>query len=256
MDRLRRLGRTEDVTEQNKIDQLRDALKTYMVHLTALQRKSGVNDNGRSDNDINFAGDDIMWDNQPSNAAGNPVAAYPPDDRDIEGTPPIERQRICLPSNGNTSGQFTEEELELRLEQAEKHLTHLRELIADKSFQYSALVRTGNQPLVRTRARTALHEMNAKIAFHARMYNRVRCRLVMLGADNGILHRYRLLQPDDIAASTAILNYNEPGSTTSVRLSWIWQSVRTRLGPEFTTGEVQTQDATTMIECESPFPNS
>jgi len=139
------------------------------------------------------------------------------------------------------------------MEQANKHLSQLRELIADKSFQYSVLICTGNQPAVQTRARSALHEMNAKIGLHARMYNRVRSRLVMLGADEQTLTQYRLLQTQDIAASTAILDFNQPGSSTGIKLSWIWHSVYTWLAPST---DVPAPDASTLLEYEALIPLS
>lgn len=214
-----------------------------MHHLSSLETKASINRTSRT-NDIVFFGDDIDWEGPGGSNVTGPVEQAPVE---VTESQPVEKQMICLPSNGNTAGQFLAEELVLREEQAEKHLTRLRELIADKSFQYSALVRTGNQPQVRTRARTAVQEMNAKLAIQARMYNRVRCRLVMLGAGDQTLQRYRLLERDDIAASTAILNYNEPGSTTAIRLSWIWQSVSTRLGPTANPPD----DPTALLECKS-----
>lgn len=252
MNRVRRIGRVIDETEQSKIEELREVLKTYFLHLAELQAKAGIN-HERGAANLAFVGDDIDWDGQTTitnnNVTNDAGVAYPPVGIFApEGDQPIEKQMICLPSNGNTHGQFVAEELELRIEQAAKHLAHLRELIADKSFQYSALIRTGNLPQVRTRARTALHEMNAKIAFHVRTYNRVRCRLVMLGADDTTLNQYQLLAREDIAASTAILNYNERGSTTAVRLSWIWQSVTIRI--EGNAVENACADATTLLECE------
>jgi len=245
MDCVQRLGCTSDNTEQNDIDQLWDALKTFLLHLAALQSAAGVSDHRCTGADLIFEGDNIDWD-----GPGIPPATdYPPNsDKDNVGA--IEKQIICLPSNGNTQGEFIQEELELCEEQAKKHLSLLRKLIANKSFQYSALVRTGNQPQVRTRAQTAVHNMNAKIAFHARMYNRVWCHLVMLGVDENTSCWYRLLQQDDIAASTAILNYNEPGSSTTIKLSWIWQSVRTRLEPQMgqQTG-MPLPDPNSLLEC-------
>ena len=46
-----------------------------------------------------------------------------------------------------------------------------------------------------------------------------------LGAGPAILQQYRKLTTDDVKASTAIVNPNEPGST-QLKLSWIWQTAR------------------------------
>jgi hypothetical protein len=55
------------------------------------------------------------------------------------------------------------------------------------------------------------------------MYARCRSCILILGAEENILSRYKLLEPTDVAGSTAILNPNEPGST-AISLSWIWQT--------------------------------
>ena len=49
---------------------------------------------------------------------------------------------------------------------------------------------------------------------------RCRARLILLGGDQS---RFKVLTPDDVKASTAIINPNESGSTR-LKLSWIWES--------------------------------
>jgi len=250
MDRVRRLGHQADDTEQNKIDGLCKALKTYFLHLGGLQQKAGVHQTNHSPNPIVFEGDNIDWERGQGTVEASAEETHNVSNQSYEAVS-IEKHVICLPSNSNTGGRFLAEELDLHLEQADKHLSQPRELIADKSFQYSALICTGNQPAVRTRARNVLYEMNAKIGLHTRMYNRVRCRLVMLGADERTLTQYRLLQTEDIAASMAILDFNQPGSSTAIKLSWIWHSVCTCLEP---TKDVPALDASTLLECEAIIP--
>jgi hypothetical protein len=54
-----------------------------------------------------------------------------------------------------------------------------------------------------------------------------------LTADESIISRYKSLTPEDVKASTALLNPNEPGSTR-LKLTWIWQTTATqRLGLQF-----------------------
>jgi hypothetical protein len=71
--------------------------------------------------------------------------------------------------------------------------------------------------------------LNDKIAFRCRVYSRARSALVQLGADDGTLKTLRVLLKDDVKASTAMINPNSPGSS-SVKLSWIWQSNAALLG--------------------------
>lgn len=142
------------------------------------------------------------------------------------GPLPIEEQIIALPSNGNTSNDYRELELAHRISMAEDQLNNIRNLIADKSFQFSHVIRVSPRKGVATRARAAVKRLNNQIAEHGRMYTRCRSCLVILGADPSVLSTFKILNPVDVAGSTAILNPNEPGSS-SIKLSWIWQTSAT-----------------------------
>jgi hypothetical protein len=152
-----------------------------------------------------------------------------------------ERKRISIPStwksvNDNNVRQI---ELDLRMLQAAKVLSALRDLIAEKSFQFSHVIRVAPRKGVRTRARSAIAKINNRIAFNCRVYDRSRAAMVKLGADDIVMNRFRKLERQDIASSTALLNPNEPGSS-SQRLSWIWLSGRTSVN----------QDTLGLHECE------
>ena len=55
----------------------------------------------------------------------------------------------------------------------------------------------------------------------------------------------------DTKSSTAILNFNRLGSSTNIKLSWIWQTVKTRLGPNLDNPDfVPPTDPGAMLECE------
>ena len=71
-------------------------------------------------------------------------------------------------------------------------------------------------------------KLNNQIAEHCRMYARCRSCILILSADNQDHSRFKLLSPADVAGSTAILNPNLPRSTT-ISLSWIWQSLARHL---------------------------
>jgi hypothetical protein len=136
----------------------------------------------------------------------------------------VEQRPLPLPSRSPTRDNvYSPMELELRTKQADRSLQSLRDCIADKSFQYSHVIRVAPRKDVRSRARSVIAKLNQKIAFHARVYMRCRSAIESLGATNAILTKYRPLVKADIKSSTALLNPNEPGSTT-LRLSWIWQT--------------------------------
>ncbi|KAM6490262.1 hypothetical protein JOM56_014239, partial [Amanita muscaria] len=114
---------------------------------------------------------------------------------------PVEKEILLLPSNGNLVKNT---------------------VIANKSFQYSHVIRAAPRKSVRTRGRDRVKELDRKLVEHAQIYCRCRVSLVALGADEETLHTFRVLHKDDMKASTAILTPNIPGSS-ALRLSWIWK---------------------------------
>jgi hypothetical protein len=134
-----------------------------------------------------------------------------------------EHRPIPFPSNCLPPGHdLRAVELDARKRQARHYLNGLREVIADKSFQYSLLRRAANKA-VRTRARGVIARLNNKITLYSRSYARARATLVRLGADDITLRMYQTLSKEDVRASSAILDPNEPGAST-LRLRWIWQT--------------------------------
>ena len=158
---------------------------------------------------------DSIDDSESTQTAAAPAADLPqlPEDR-----------QIALPSNSGLGDPgYCEIELGLRVTQADKSLQALRDAIADKSFQYSHVIRVAPRKNVNTRARANIAKLNNTIAYHARVYRRCRQAMTSLNADDITLGKYQTLSRDDLRSSAALLNPNEPGSTR-VQLSWIWQT--------------------------------
>jgi hypothetical protein len=155
-----------------------------------------------------------------------------------------ESRPLGMPSTWvNQENPYRGVELNLRIQQADKCLQALRDNIADKSFQYSHVIRVAPRKGVRTRARGAITKLNSIIAYYARVYERCRCAMTMLGADEAILNKYPILLKDHLKSSTALLNPNEPGSTR-IQLSWIWRSAAGGIG----------NSSESLLECESELP--
>jgi hypothetical protein len=133
----------------------------------------------------------------------------------------IEDLPLSLPSNGNISSMHNELECTHRISLAEHHLNQIRNLIAEKSFQFSHVIRVSPRKVVTTRSRAAIKKINLQIALHCRLYAKCRGRFVALNCDSETQSRLKILSPEDVKASTAIVNPNEPGSTR-LKLSWIW----------------------------------
>lgn len=146
--------------------------------------------------------------------------------RDPELDLPPERIPLHLPSSYNTNTAthpFRRAELGLRVKQATRYLAALRDSIAQKSFQYSHVMRSAPSKSTRTRSRTAIIRITDHISHYSKIYCRARAALVRLGADETTLTKFKVLTRDDVKASTAILDPNIPGSS-SVHLSWIWET--------------------------------
>lgn len=130
-----------------------------------------------------------------------------------------ENVRLALPSTSGAPARATVELTHRKL-QAQRHLQNLREVIAEKSFLYSHVIRVAPKKAVRTRAHGNISKLNTTIAYLSRAYGRCRAAMIRLGVDQ---EKHLILAPEDVRASTAIRDPNEPGSTTH-RLSWIWHA--------------------------------
>jgi hypothetical protein len=135
----------------------------------------------------------------------------------------VEYQLVPLPSRVPGSDPADRAvELTVRKSKAEQLLAKVREAVADRSFQYSHIIRKAPTKGVKTRARTKAISQAVHLTDFARQYNRNRDAMQQLGVSDQDLRRYRQLEKSDLKASTAILNPNMPGSTTS-QVAWIWQ---------------------------------
>lgn len=151
-----------------------------------------------------------------------------------------ERKIVSLPSTWTSADNYLRQlELDLRIAQAARVLSALRDLIAEKSFQFSHVIRVAPRKGVRTRARSVIAKINDRISYNCRVYDRCRATMVKLNADDTVLNKFQRLERHDVTSSTALLNPNEPGSSNQ-RLSWIWLNGRT----------VAHEDSLSGYECE------
>jgi hypothetical protein len=167
--------------------------------------------------------DDTSSDHPMSESQSQPADAFV-----YPGPLPIHLMPITLPSNLQLPAghPYCVLEITLRKRRAASQLTALREIIADKSFQYSHVIRPSTSRFLQSRARSAVKNLNKKISFHCRIYMTCRSAMITLGADAETLETFKVLSKDDVKASTALLDPNSPGSST-IQLSWLW-----RTGPQ------------------------
>jgi hypothetical protein len=231
---IRYLRRSPGNVNRESIQREREELTALILQLKEAQQAAGVAETNiapRDDSDPVDVWDEIINEGIPTSSDEVPVEVPARQNTTVTlGPVPIEDQKIALPSNGNVSNVHRELERANRISHADHHLNRIRDLIAEKSFQYSHVIRVAPRKAVVTRSRVALKKLNNEIAGHCRAYSRCRSCLVSLGADDFTLTRLKVLNPKDIKASTAVLNPNEPGST-NIKLPWIWQTTAiNRLG--------------------------
>lgn len=228
------MGQDSRQNDQAEIERLREQL---VVHLNALDNmRPTISADTFAPQDGLPSVDPAAFDNldtdAPVGAAVNSVAdAVPGLSFGVSAAGPEpailppECRRLSMPSTWqSTDNVYRAVELKLRMSQADKTLQLLRDTIADKSFQYSHVIRVAPRKGVLTRARAAINKMNGLITYYSRVYGQCRAAMLRLGADDNLLDKYRILQKDDVKSSTAILNPNEPGSTR-MKLSWIWKTL-------------------------------
>lgn len=258
--KVRALGQNPSDADRETIDELRDSLSPLYIELKILQRAAGIDEISS----INVPSEDESdWDEDPntnviiganadlSMAPSAPTSSVPTINHLIE------RQIIPLPSNGNVTRLFAPTELSRRERQAKTELDRIRELISEKSFQFSHVLRDAPRKSVKTRAQKKIKGLNGQLMFHSRLYSRCRKRMEILGAEPDILRTFRILTKEDVKASTAVLNPNIPGST-NFRLSWIWQAshlARHGHNDDDDTHPSPDYDASTLLECgfSSPY---
>lgn len=252
--KARQARRSPMASLKEALEKSRERLAALMTQLRLLQHAAGISESARPSaiehpSEATWIIPDVIEAAEAGEAPRAPQGIAP----SIVGElPPIENQIIALPSNGNVSREHQGTELPFRIQQARRHLSRIRELIADKSFQYSHVIRVVRRTGVTTRSRATIKKLNAQIALHCHIYARARARLLILGADPSITRNLKILTPEDIKASTAIVNPNVEGSTT-LELSWIWQgSQGHRFGLTREIDEAEA-DPSTMLECKCAY---
>jgi hypothetical protein len=232
--KVRQLGRRPSGSDRQKVESAREQLTVLLHEMKNAMEVAGLVER----NTINSSAPEplTIWDD----IINEPIPTGPynsvPDMPDISDEPApssnhqssksneqIEDRLIPLPSNDNIQQDYAQLELTHRISHADHHLSRIRDLIAEKSFQYSHVIRSSPRKSVNTHSRGAVKRINFDISVHCRLYSQCWSRIQKLGGDQATLQRLQKLTVDDIKASTAIINPNVPGST-QLKLSWIWQT--------------------------------
>ena len=221
--KVRQLGRNPSIIARQTIESAREQLTILLQELKNAMHVAGVAEINTTTSPVHEPL--AMWDiivYEPVPNGSNQVPDLEDEDPASKVPVQIEDQFIPLPSNGNVAQDYVQLEISHRISQADHNLNRIRDLIAEKSFQFSHVIRVAPRKGVNTRSRATVKKLNLQISVHCRVYTQCRARLIKLGADPVVLNQFRILTIEDVRASTAVVRPNEPGSTR-LTLSWIWQ---------------------------------
>jgi hypothetical protein len=226
-DRVKRLQKEPREDSRLEVDRLRRILNTDLIHLQSLHSALHPTASATAERDAEDLHEESFNDSDDEGAEAQSAEENRIIEQwDPELDLPPEHIPLHLPSSYNTNTTahpLRQAELALRVKQATRYLAGLRDAIAQKSFQYSHVMRSAPSKGIRTRSRTTIIRITDRISQYSKIYCRARAALVRLGADETTLTKFKYLTRDDVKASTAILDPNIPGSS-SIRLSWIWET--------------------------------
>jgi hypothetical protein len=225
-DRVKRLQKEPREDSRLEVDRLRRILNTDLIQLQSLHSALYPTASATVRRDAEDLHEESFNDSDDEDAEAHSFEDRIIEQWDPELDLPPERIPLHLPSSYNTNTTahpLRQAELALRVKQATRYLAALRDAIAQKSFQYSHVMRAAPSKGTRTRSRTVIIRITDHISQYSKIYCRARAALIRLGADETTLTKFKVLTRDDVKASTAILDPNIPGSS-SIRLSWIWET--------------------------------
>lgn len=134
-----------------------------------------------------------------------------------------ENQTLYLPSSFPATTFQVEscKELSLRHGQANDALHNLRIALGKKSFLFRNNIRSAKSQQKKTRAWSEVNAVDGSVRYQAKIYNSTRRHMIRLGADAGILDRYKILTKGQLKVSTAIATPNARGQRNT-QLAWFW----------------------------------
>jgi len=122
----------------------------------------------------------------------------------------------------NGWGNIMDQEIQLRIVQAEESLEGLRLAIGHKSLLYKIRIRKSKTQASKTRSHAELLQVNDKIKDHAGRYRCARSALLSLGAPANMLEKFQALQDTDLRVNTDVAEENRIGQQND-SLPWFWR---------------------------------
>lgn len=150
----------------------------------------------------------------------------PPSPLDSPAAP--EKQPLFLPSNLGIEvctrlgyGSFVQQEMHLRMGQANDALYGLRLSLSRKAVIFREGVRSAKSKVKKMRSWQQIVQIDGGARHQARLYCRARAAMCRLGATAEQLDRYRLLTREHLSITTAKIDPSQRGQRNT-SLAWFW----------------------------------
>ena len=127
---------------------------------------------------------------------------------------------VCLK---NGLQQMADQEIQLRIGQANDSLGKLRMALGQKTSLFVNVVRKAKHSQARTsQARTLVNQANFAVEKHAGSYRRARAALLKLGAREEILQKFKPLTKEDLKVCTDLVKETIVGQRND-KVAWFWR---------------------------------
>ena len=175
-DRVKRLQKEPREESRLEVERLRQALTIDLIRLQSLQ--SNLNHTESTEPEEPYTESFDMSDEVEDTEPSGPNQLLEESDPDRLALLP-EHRPLHLPSSHYTTNHpLRLAELDLRIKQATQYLVALRNAIAEKSFQYSHVLRSAPTKGARTRSRSVILKISERISQYSRVYCRARAAMV------------------------------------------------------------------------------
>lgn len=118
--------------------------------------------------------------------------------------------------------KMMEQELELRIGQANSSLEKLRLALGHKAVVYRHGVRTSKSQAAKTRSRVDLKQVDKTIDKHSKIYQLAYQAMLKLDTSQEVLNQFQPLTSRDLRVSTDLTEENRMGQRSDV-LAWFWK---------------------------------
>ncbi|KAH7919749.1 hypothetical protein BV22DRAFT_1022428, partial [Leucogyrophana mollusca] len=147
---------------------------------------------------------------------------------ELDETEAAESMGIWMPSSMDLERaqelgleKLQQDELQLRVGQANDSLEGLRMALGRKAVLYRKTLRSADSVFTGTRSKKLIEQVNAKMNKHIRSYQRARKAIRRLSRDETIIGKYREITVADLSVNQDVTEENRYGQGSD-KMAWFW----------------------------------